>query len=81
MPRWAGNPRGEPQCRSSKFSTRASGSGIVHGHAVRGARRTADVPRLLRDEREVAMALCGCLRNGGIGPDLLLRGNPFTPHR
>ena len=43
----------------------------VHALAVAGARGVAHMLRLLRDELEIAMALCGCATLGDIGPSLL----------
>ncbi|MCB1909873.1 MAG: alpha-hydroxy-acid oxidizing protein [Rhodocyclaceae bacterium] len=48
----------------------------VHGLAVAGAQGVAHVIRLLRDELEVAMALCGCATIAEIDTDVLARGLP-----
>lgn len=47
----------------------------VHALAVAGAHGVAHMLRLLRDEFEAAMALCGCARLEQIGPQLL-----YPPH-
>jgi len=44
----------------------------VHGLAVAGAMGVAHVVRLLRDELEIAMGLCGCPDLASIGRELLL---------
>lgn len=47
------------------------GRPIVYGLAVAGAFGVSHVLRLLRDELEIAMALCGCATLDEIKPDLL----------
>lgn len=49
------------------------GRPVIHGLAVNGARGVSHVLRILRDELEVAMALCGCSRIEHIGPSLIRR--------
>lgn len=49
------------------------GRPIVEGLAVNGAQGVAHVLRLLRDELEIAMALCGCKNVLDIGPELVRR--------
>jgi 4-hydroxymandelate oxidase len=52
------------------------GRPVMHGLAVGGARGVSHVLRILRDELEVAMALCGCATVADIGPGLIYRGGP-----
>lgn len=47
------------------------GRPVVEALSVRGAQGVAHVLRLLRDELEIAMALCGCNALEQIGPELL----------
>ncbi|WP_233544962.1 alpha-hydroxy acid oxidase [Pseudooceanicola sediminis] len=47
------------------------GRPIVEALSVRGAQGVAHILRLLRDELEIAMALCGCSSLDMIGPELL----------
>lgn len=47
------------------------GRPYVHGLTVAGAHGVAHVIRLLRDELEVAMALCGCRTLADLHPDLM----------
>lgn len=47
------------------------GRPVLHGLANAGALGAAHVLRLLRDELEVAMALCGCRTLADVGPALL----------
>jgi 4-hydroxymandelate oxidase len=49
------------------------GRPVLHGLATAGALGVAHVLRLVRDEFEIAMALCGCCRVTDIGPELLDR--------
>ena len=50
------------------------GRPAVHGLANAGALGVAHVLRLLRDELEIAMALCGCRTLAEVTPDLVRRG-------
>lgn len=54
------------------------GRPVVYGLANAGALGVAHVLRLLRDELEIAMALCGCQTLADAGPDLL-RGESLEP--
>ncbi|MCB1901454.1 alpha-hydroxy acid oxidase [Cognatazoarcus halotolerans] len=47
------------------------GRPVIHGLANAGAAGVAHIIRLLRDELEIAMALCGCARIADISSDLL----------
>ena len=47
------------------------GRPYVHALAVGGAQGVAHVLRLLRDELEIAMALCGCATLADAGPEVL----------
>lgn len=47
------------------------GRPVLHGLATAGALGAAHVLRLVRDEFEIAMALCGCAGVADIGPELL----------
>jgi 4-hydroxymandelate oxidase len=47
------------------------GRPVLHGLANAGAQGVAHVLRLLRDELEVAMALCGCRTVADVGKDVL----------
>lgn len=47
------------------------GRPLVHGLALAGAQGASHVLRLLRDELEIAMALCGCRDLCAVGPDLI----------
>jgi 4-hydroxymandelate oxidase len=49
------------------------GRPYIFGLANAGALGVAHVIRLLRDELEIAMALCGCRTLAGITPHLLAR--------
>ena len=49
------------------------GRPAVEGLAVDGARGVAHVLRLLRDELEIAMALCGAATPDALTPELLVR--------
>ena len=49
------------------------GRPVLHGLAHGGAAGVAQVLRLLRDELEMAMALCGCRTLQDLGPDCLGR--------
>ncbi|WP_245841081.1 alpha-hydroxy acid oxidase [Puniceibacterium sediminis] len=57
------------------------GRPIVEALAVNGAQGVAHILRLLRDELEIAMALCGCRRLQDIHPGLLcdLQASPLLP--
>ena len=50
------------------------GRPAVHGLANAGALGVAHVLRLLRDELEIAMALCGCRTLAEVTPDMVRRG-------
>jgi len=52
------------------------GRPCVYGLANAGAVGVAHVLRLLRDELEIAMALCGCASLDQVGPDLLFDAIP-----
>ena len=52
------------------------GRPLVHGLAVAGAHGVAHVIRLLRDELEIAMALCGCATIADIDASLLGPAQP-----
>ncbi|MCB1911818.1 MAG: alpha-hydroxy-acid oxidizing protein [Zoogloeaceae bacterium] len=56
------------------------GRPAIHGLACAGALGVAHVLRLLRDELEIAMALCGCARIEDITRDVLDRGEGQRRH-
>lgn len=49
------------------------GRPYIHALAVAGALGVAHLLRLLREELEVTMALCGCRDLASIGPEALQR--------
>jgi 4-hydroxymandelate oxidase len=55
------------------------GRPYVYGLANAGAMGVAHVLRLLRDELEIAMALCGCRTLADVGPRLLAPGQAGAP--
>lgn len=52
------------------------GRPILHGLMVNGAHGVSHVLKILRDELEISMALCGCRTLSDIGPHLLCRRLP-----